>query len=41
MKHGFCDACFSGDYVIPVEEVGTADSQLPLFEPEPPRAARE
>ncbi len=36
MKHGFCDACFSGDYVIPVEDVGEARPQLPLFdEPEP------
>jgi glutamine phosphoribosylpyrophosphate amidotransferase len=32
MKHGFCDACFSGEYVIPVDEVGTAEPQLPLFE---------
>jgi amidophosphoribosyltransferase len=32
MKHGFCDACFSGEYVIPIEEIGAADSQLPLFE---------
>ena len=32
MKHGFCDACFSGEYVIPVEEVTAADRQLPLFE---------
>jgi hypothetical protein len=32
MKHGFCDACFSGDYIIPVEEVALADAQLPLFE---------
>ncbi len=41
MKHGFCDACFSGDYVIPVDEVGTADAQLPLFEPDPPAPERE
>ena len=32
MKHGFCDACFSGEYVIPVDEVAVADAQLPLFE---------
>jgi amidophosphoribosyltransferase len=36
MKHGFCDACFSGEYVIPVDEVGAVDAQLPLFEPDPP-----
>jgi amidophosphoribosyltransferase len=36
MKHGFCDACFSGEYVIPVEDVGEARPQLALFdEPEP------
>ena len=29
---GFCHACFSGDYVIPVEEVTVADPQLPLFD---------
>ncbi|MEX2209252.1 MAG: amidophosphoribosyltransferase [Myxococcota bacterium] len=33
MKHGFCDACFSGEYVIPVDDVLPADPQLPLFEP--------
>jgi amidophosphoribosyltransferase len=32
MKHGFCDACFSGEYIIPVEEVAPADPQLRLFE---------
>jgi amidophosphoribosyltransferase len=32
MKHGFCDACFSGEYVFPVEHSRTPDSQLPLFE---------
>jgi amidophosphoribosyltransferase len=41
MKHGFCDACFSGEYVIPVDEVGTADRQLALFEPDPPAPERE
>jgi amidophosphoribosyltransferase len=41
MKHGFCDACFSGDYIIPVEDVAVADAQLPLFEavPAPPHDA--
>ncbi len=29
MKHGFCDACFSGDYVALPEEA--TDDQLPLF----------
>ena len=32
MKHGFCDACFSGEYVIPVDEVALPDTQLELFE---------
>jgi amidophosphoribosyltransferase len=32
MKHGFCDACFSGDYIIPVDEVAEAEPQLPLFD---------
>jgi len=36
MKHGFCDACFSGEYVSPVDEVGVAEPQLPLFEPAEP-----
>ena len=34
MKHGFCDACFSGEYVIPVEEIKAAEQQIPLFQPE-------
>ena len=34
MKHGFCDACFSGEYVIPVEAVGVETAQLSLFDPE-------
>ena len=34
MKHGFCDACFSGEYVIPVDEVAPPDPQLRLFDPE-------
>ena len=33
MKHGFCDACFSGEYAIPVEETNAVDTQLALFEP--------
>jgi len=32
MKHGFCDACFSGEYVIPAEEIQADQPQLPLFE---------
>ena len=32
MKHGFCDACFSGEYIIPVDEVTAAPPQLALFE---------
>jgi amidophosphoribosyltransferase len=32
MKHGFCDACFSGEYVIPVESVSPASPQLGLFD---------
>ena len=36
MKHGFCDACFSGDYVIPVEDLTRPDPQLGLF----PQASR-
>ena len=31
MKHGFCDACFSREYVIPLEEIEAGASQLPLF----------
>jgi amidophosphoribosyltransferase len=31
MKHGFCDACFSGDYVIPVDEIRAVEKQIPLF----------
>jgi amidophosphoribosyltransferase len=31
MKHGFCDACFSGDYVIPVDEIRSVEKQIPLF----------
>jgi amidophosphoribosyltransferase len=31
MKHAFCDACFSGEYVIPVDEHGRSDDQLGLF----------
>ncbi len=37
MKHGFCDACFSGEYVIPVDEVSTAvNPQLGLFDSSDP-----
>jgi amidophosphoribosyltransferase len=32
LKHEFCDACFSGEYIIPVDEIHTDDSQLTLFE---------
>ena len=32
MEHGFCDACFSGDYIIPVDRIEVADSQLGLFD---------
>jgi amidophosphoribosyltransferase len=32
MKHGFCDACFSGEYIIPAEERPQPDSQLSLFQ---------
>ena len=32
MKHGFCDACFSGDYAISPEELARDDPQLELFE---------
>ncbi|MBW2282073.1 MAG: amidophosphoribosyltransferase [Deltaproteobacteria bacterium] len=31
MKHGFCDACFSGDYPVPVAAEDTDRAQLPLF----------
>jgi amidophosphoribosyltransferase len=31
MKHGFCDACFSGEYAVPVEEPRTPPPQLALF----------
>ncbi len=33
MKHGFCDACFSGEYVIPVSEIRAEEKQIPLFQP--------
>ena len=33
MKHGFCDACFSGDYIIPIDQIEEAESQLGLFDP--------
>ncbi|MFQ5697927.1 MAG: amidophosphoribosyltransferase [Myxococcota bacterium] len=31
MKRGFCDACFSGEYVIPVDEEAHGRPQLGLF----------
>jgi amidophosphoribosyltransferase len=37
MKHGFCDACFSGDYVIPVEAVSPPSPQLDLFAGDDPK----
>ena len=34
MKHGFCDACFSGEYPVPVDpDPEPGDSQLGLFHP--------
>jgi amidophosphoribosyltransferase len=35
LKHTFCDACFSGDYLAPVEEPVERDHQLPLFDEKP------
>jgi amidophosphoribosyltransferase len=32
MKHDFCDACFSGDYIIPIDEVRTMSVQRGLFD---------
>ena len=34
MKHGFCDACFSGDYPTRLSDLegGSAPTQLPLLE---------
>jgi len=37
MKHGFCDACFSGDYIIPVEAVSPPSPQLDLFPGDVPK----
>jgi amidophosphoribosyltransferase len=31
MKHGFCDACFSGEYPVPTSEPDAPNPQLPLF----------
>ena len=31
LKHGFCDACFSGDYVLPPDADQHRDDQLGLF----------
>jgi amidophosphoribosyltransferase len=33
MKHGFCDACFSNDYIMLEEGTPGRDQQLPLFQP--------
>ncbi len=33
LKHGFCDACFSGDYVLPPEDA-RSEPQLALFDSE-------
>jgi len=41
MKHGFCDACFSGEYIIPVDEVAPPDPQLKLFDPAPAAESAE
>ena len=41
MKHGFCDACFSGDYIIPVDELAPREPQLPLFDPHDPASDPE
>jgi amidophosphoribosyltransferase len=32
MKHDFCDACFSGEYIIPVDELRAISPQRGLFE---------
>jgi amidophosphoribosyltransferase len=31
LKHGFCDACFSGEYPVPIDEEEEPTSQLSLF----------
>ena len=37
MKHGFCDACFSGEYPVSVESAESRHDQLRLF-PTPGRS---
>ena len=37
MKHDFCDACFSGEYIIPIDDIRTLSPQRGLFDP-PERA---
>jgi amidophosphoribosyltransferase len=32
MKHGFCDACFSGQYPVPIDDPAPGEAQLALFE---------
>lgn len=32
MKHGFCDACFSGEYPVEVDRGEPGEYQLPLFQ---------
>jgi len=32
MKHDFCDACFSGEYIIPVDQVSSTGAQRGLFD---------
>jgi amidophosphoribosyltransferase len=41
MKHGFCDACFSGHYAVPVEVSPAEAPQLPLFESAKSESAEE
>ena len=41
MKHGFCDACFSDEYPIPVVEPEAEEEQLSLPLPEPPSSEGE
>ena len=36
MKHDFCDACFSGDYIIPIDDVRALSPQRGLFDPPEP-----
>lgn len=41
MKHGFCDACFSGHYAVPVEASSAEVPQLPLFGSDKPEDSEE